>query len=592
MNDLKKAIDLHQSGEIIKARGLYKELVKKAPTYEIFKLLATTYYQCQEHPQAISYYKKSLTLNPNQSDAVYNLGVCYLHTGNSSAAKNEFSKAIFTSGNQTTLVISVLTLMLNHRAYRKLNELLLALPAKTRNLPEVLTIFGKSNIALEQYEVAIDELKQALSIDEHNIQALHSIGIAYRMLGDFAKAINSFETLINLGIKDFSVYHNLANANNDAGHYDQAIEYYRKAISANPLYRDSHKNLNSLLWALNRQEEFLHSYKQVDWTKTEATALAIDAVEYYFKLGDTKSVAQLLSSANSDTLRNPEIRMIIGKILLSQGSIRQGTQEVASCAKHLQDPNKVCACAEILITHNRSETAFELIKTVLDLDRGNIYATAVAYLLRRLGYSFAHDMNARFDQALIKKAFSDRLFKTNQKIKRAILDLHQTSTAPIEQTLVNGTQSNGNLFNSKDPYIAAVLEEIKAKTTEYLQSLSADHFLRRKILNPHKLEFSGAWSVVLHNQGYHGMHIHPMGILSAVYYIETPHQVDVEDLEKMGWLKFGEPNFSHPQLTAEHFFKPTAGSMVIFPSYFWHGTIPFKSTQPRVTIAVDIISSE
>jgi len=28
---------------------------------------------------------------------------------------------------------------------------------------------------------------------------------------------------------------------------------------------------------------------------------------------------------------------------------------------------------------------------------------------------------------------------------------------------------------------------------------------------------------------------------------------------------------------------------VLFPSYFWHGTLPFSSVQPRLTVAFDAV---
>ncbi len=29
--------------------------------------------------------------------------------------------------------------------------------------------------------------------------------------------------------------------------------------------------------------------------------------------------------------------------------------------------------------------------------------------------------------------------------------------------------------------------------------------------------------------------------------------------------------------------------LVLFPSYFWHGTVPFSSTQTRLTVAFDAV---
>ena len=38
--------------------------------------------------------------------------------------------------------------------------------------------------------------------------------------------------------------------------------------------------------------------------------------------------------------------------------------------------------------------------------------------------------------------------------------------------------------------------------------------------------------------------------------------------------------------------KPEAGTLVLFPSYMWHGTIPFHSQQPRLTVAFDLLPDE
>ena len=44
-----------------------------------------------------------------------------------------------------------------------------------------------------------------------------------------------------------------------------------------------------------------------------------------------------------------------------------------------------------------------------------------------------------------------------------------------------------------------------------------------------------------------------------------------------------------PQLAAEFSVRPEVGQLVLFPSYFWHGTLPFHSAQPRLTVAFDVV---
>jgi hypothetical protein len=44
-----------------------------------------------------------------------------------------------------------------------------------------------------------------------------------------------------------------------------------------------------------------------------------------------------------------------------------------------------------------------------------------------------------------------------------------------------------------------------------------------------------------------------------------------------------------PLLDAELSVRPELGLLVLFPSYFWHGTLPFHSEQPRLTVAFDVV---
>ena len=57
-----------------------------------------------------------------------------------------------------------------------------------------------------------------------------------------------------------------------------------------------------------------------------------------------------------------------------------------------------------------------------------------------------------------------------------------------------------------------------------------------------------------------------------------------------GILSFGAPAMlPTPALEAELSVRPEVGQLVLFPSYFWHGTLPFHSDQPRLTVAFDVV---
>jgi hypothetical protein len=35
--------------------------------------------------------------------------------------------------------------------------------------------------------------------------------------------------------------------------------------------------------------------------------------------------------------------------------------------------------------------------------------------------------------------------------------------------------------------------------------------------------------------------------------------------------------------------RPEVGQLVLFPSYLWHGTVPFDDAAPRITVAFDAV---
>ena len=83
-------------------------------------------------------------------------------------------------------------------------------------------------------------------------------------------------------------------------------------------------------------------------------------------------------------------------------------------------------------------------------------------------------------------------------------------------------------------------------------------------------------------------HFHSKGWLSSACHIELPSVVDGDGKE--GWLAFGAPAFEGVQpLPPDHYEKPQPGRLVLFPSYMWHGTVPFSGTESRLTIAFDVV---
>ena len=131
---------------------------------------------------------------------------------------------------------------------------------------------------------------------------------------------------------------------------------------------------------------------------------------------------------------------------------------------------------------------------------------------------------------------------------------------------------------------------LRAAIADYCRGLSgqADHPFVSTMPREWRLTM---WANVIEAEGYQVPHIHPSGWLSAVYYVKVPEVVRTEAARRSGWIEFGEPyrdvtrSFA-PRLRS---FQPEPGILLLFPSYFYHKTLPFDAPEQRISISFDVV---
>lgn len=151
-----------------------------------------------------------------------------------------------------------------------------------------------------------------------------------------------------------------------------------------------------------------------------------------------------------------------------------------------------------------------------------------------------------------------------------------------------GTQTDGPLLSRIDPVIRQLRSAIVDAVERYRAQLppvdEAHPLLRQR--RDRRIRFSGSWSVRLRSGGHHSNHVHPLGWISSALYIALPGEVPGEG--HAGWLALGEPP---PELETglppAAYIQPRPGQLVLFPSWMWHGTIPFPEGE-RLTVAFDV----
>lgn len=96
------------------------------------------------------------------------------------------------------------------------------------------------------------------------------------------------------------------------------------------------------------------------------------------------------------------------------------------------------------------------------------------------------------------------------------------------------------------------------------------------------------WTNILSAGGYHTPHVHPAAWLSGVYYVRVPGGAE----EHRGTLELActEPMFKGHANPLMRPVLPEPGMLVLFPSYFYHRTLPIRSAEERIAVAFDVVA--
>lgn len=162
-------------------------------------------------------------------------------------------------------------------------------------------------------------------------------------------------------------------------------------------------------------------------------------------------------------------------------------------------------------------------------------------------------------------------------------------THPLGQSARQGIQSPRNLVYDERPVVQNYIEALHKPVQAYVDQLGQDPDNPLTSRNTGEFYIGGCWSIYLLAGGRHVSHVHPKGWVSSAYYMAVPPEAKT-DPNRAGWIKFGEPPYKLPDpAPAEHWVCPKPGTLVLFPAYMWHGTVPISGKAPRVTAPLDVL---
>ena len=571
---LREAYDAHQAGELDRAFNIYRRFLADNPgNPTALQLLGVLHSQRGDYPAAITLMRESLRMFPDQPEVFNNLGNAYSKYGRLGDAIECYIRALELFPEYAEAFRNM------GLCHLKLERFDLAREAFRRGLEiqpddaEMWLGLGNAHRNESDYEGAMSHYEKALELSPDYAAAHHNIGLCKRMMMRADEAIDHYEKALSLGLNIGELQHNLGNARIDQRDVFGAIDAYRKAIELDPGRIESHRNLNSLLWQQELSDDYLKSYEEalkLDPTATElrqAWAIALTQQDAF------EDAARVLEEGLSHTPESSELVSLLAYSLEGQGRWDEALK-VHESAIAMEDsvPNHQVSYARALLACQRPDEALVHADTAvrnIPMDQ-----RALAYLglcWRLLGDerdAFLNDYEnlVQSFELPVPEGYSTGA-EFNERLRSVLDRMHIGKRHPPEQTLRGGSQTYGDLFELVEPEIRHLVASLRVRISEYIAAfpISPRHplFSRRT----RGFDFSASWSVRLARCGFHTMHTHPLGWISSAYYVNVPKEVSESDAHG-GGIKFGEPDIDLGAAgEARRIIQPSAGRLVLFPSY-------------------------
>jgi protein O-GlcNAc transferase len=126
--------------------------------------------------------------------------------------------------------------------------------------PQALYYFGSIQLERGLFGEAIESFEKSMLREGEFFEALHDLATAQALIGDLTSALNNYQKCLKFGIPSYKLFFNIGRIYDDLKHFDEAIDYYDKALSLKPDYAEGWSNKGAVLNELKRFDEAIDHY--------------------------------------------------------------------------------------------------------------------------------------------------------------------------------------------------------------------------------------------------------------------------------------------------------------------------------------------
>ena len=591
-----RAQSLHQAGQLSDAEALYRQALAKAPDDPIANhFLGLTLNSLGQTEEADKFLERSIKLLPNDAGFHNNRGHVLIMRGEIAAGEAACRHALTLQPNLAQAHFNVgLALEIQQQRGAAIEELRKATTLNPRYVEAFVALARLLRTDSANAEEVLRLLNAAVSANPQHADAHFHRGHALTQLGRHNEAVESFAQAARHYRHEVTMCE-LVNALSSVGRNEEARAAFWTSTQINPEYLPAHYGFTQISWTMGRKEEHLSSYAVARQKVGDKPDLLLSEASARIHMGELEEAAGCLERAVEIAPDRPDVAAQFGHAL----SLTMRHDEAMGAferAMNLEpdNPGILQSYGSALLRAGQASRAIPILDEAHKLRPADqMVLGSLTTALREIGderynHLVNHAVYVRTYDITLPVGFADAL-AFNRALTQELARFHTRNVEPYDQSLRGGTQTMVQLFQDNSKILQLTRDSIAECVTQYIRDVPNDPSHPTANRKSTGFEFSGSWSSSMRTNGFHTNHLHPMGWISSAYYAQLPSDIE-DEAAHHGWLNFGRSAF---ELNAadlpERFVRPVVGRLVLFPSFYWHGTVPFVGPESRVTIAFDAI---
>ncbi len=537
---LRRAWAALQQGQPAAARADCEAAVQQAPqSFDAWRLYAIVLQALGDGEGCRNALERAWSLRPGDAGTALDLGTLRLQAGDGAAAQPLLATAMR------------------------------ALPQE----PRAAFRYGTAAYLVGDFRGAAHGFEAAARLDPQWTQAWNNLAAAHGRLQDYPAAISAARNALRLEPAAASAHQALAALLSnlfDRNALEEGLRCAQRALQLQPGFAEAHRNAAIVLRKLGEPA-------RAEAHARQALQLAphdIDTVdtlgEQLLLNGDTTAAVATYARAIADGLDAPLLQRQHGIALLQDGQPGDASQALSQALQAQPDDQRAIAHLGVAMAAqgqaeaagrwlglHRHVHAIELLPPDAYVDHATFHAALAADIRRH--------SQQRWEPA--------GLAARNAYLSGDLLADRTTAITGFEERL--------------GAAIDAFLQRSRAEAA--MAGGDADVFLRN-VPSDYRLH---VWATQAAERGYIDTHIHEDSWLSGAYYVELPPAIRAEDASHAGWIEFGRPFASLPQWPQAELRQvcPRTGTLLLFPSYMFHRTLPYTGSGERISISFDLAAA-